>query len=97
MGMIYRGTNKTVIGPDGELLTRADLPPPMTKRWVPRRKAQVVAAVRGGLLKLEEACARYELSVEEYLSWQYAIKHFGLPGLRVKHLQHHRQEEDESA
>ena len=36
----------------------ATLPPPGTKRWVIRRKAEVVAAVRGGLLSLEEACSR---------------------------------------
>ena len=54
-----------VIGPDGSPLTIADLPPPNTKRWVIRRKAEVVAAVRGGLLSLEEACSRYTLTVEE--------------------------------
>ena len=52
---------KYVIGPDGSPLTIADLPPPNTKRWVIRRKAEVVAAVRGGLLSLEEACERYTL------------------------------------
>jgi hypothetical protein len=51
-----------VIGPDGSPLTIADLPPPGTKRWVPRRKAEVVAAVRGGLLSLQEACSRYSLT-----------------------------------
>ncbi len=49
---------KYVIGPDGSPLTIADLPAPGTKRWVIRRKAEVVAAVRGGLLSLEEACSR---------------------------------------
>jgi uncharacterized protein DUF1153 len=67
-----------------------DLPPPETKRWVPRRKAQVVAAVRGGVLSLEEACHRYALTVEEFLSWQRAIDRFGLEGLRVTHAQEHR-------
>jgi hypothetical protein len=57
-----------VIGPDGSPLTIADLPPPNTRRWVIRRKAEVVAAVRGGLLSLEEACNRYTLTVEEFLS-----------------------------
>src|SRR5438105_13060223 len=38
------------------------------------RKAEVVAAVRGGLLSLEEACSRYTLTVEEFLSWQYSIE-----------------------
>ena len=57
-----------VIGPDGSPLTIADLPAPGTKRWVIRRKAEVVAAVRGGLLSLEEACSRYTLTVDEFLS-----------------------------
>ena len=72
-----------VIGPDGSPLTIADLPPPGTQRWVIRRKAEVVAAVRGGLLSLEEACARYTLTVEEYLSWQRSIDRHGLAGLRT--------------
>ena len=37
---------KSVIGPDGKLLSLDDLPPPNTQRWVARRKAEVVAAVR---------------------------------------------------
>ena len=53
-----------VIGPDGSPLTLADLPPPGTRRWVIRRKAEVVAAVRGGLLSLDDACKRYTLTVE---------------------------------
>ena len=64
---------KYVIGPDGSPLTIADLPPTNTRRWVIRRKAEVVAAVRGGLLSLEEACDRYTLTVEEFLSWQASI------------------------
>jgi hypothetical protein len=55
------------IRPDGGLLTIADLPAPGTKRWVIRRKAIVVAAIRGGLLTLEEARSRYALTVEELL------------------------------
>jgi hypothetical protein len=61
---------KYVIGPDGGPLTLADLPEPGTARWVVRRKAQVVAAVRGGLLSLDDACSRYMLTVEEFLAWQ---------------------------
>ena len=74
----HRPRVKYVIGPDGSPLTIADLPPPSTKRWVIRRKAEVVAAVRGGLLSLEEACSRYTLTVEEFLSWQYSIDQHGL-------------------
>ncbi len=79
-----------VIGPDGAPLTLADLPPPNTRRWVIRRKAQVVLAIRGGLLSLDEACRRYDLSVEEFLSWQRAIDKHGLPGLRTTRLQLYR-------
>ncbi|MEM9494671.1 MAG: DUF1153 domain-containing protein [Pseudomonadota bacterium] len=79
-----------VIGPDGTPLTLKDLPPTSTKRWVIRRKAEVVAAVRGGLLTLEEACERYTLTVEEFLSWQKAIDQFGLPGLRATRVQQYR-------
>lgn len=80
-----------VIGPTGEPLTIDDLPPPETQRWVIRRKAEVVAAVRGGLISLEEACRRYSLSVEEFLSWQRAIDRNGLPGLRITRVQDYRQ------
>lgn len=79
-----------VIGPTGEPLTIDDLPPPDTKRWVIRRKAEVVAAVRGGLISLEDACNRYTLSVEEFLSWQRAMDRNGLPGLRVTRVQQYR-------
>lgn len=79
-----------VIGPTGEPLTIDDLPPPDTKRWVIRRKAEVVAAVRGGLISLEDACDRYTLSVEEFLSWQRAMDRNGLPGLRVTRVQQYR-------
>ena len=75
-----KGRVSYVIGPDGSPLTLADLPPPSTRRWVIRRKAEVVAAVRGGLLSLDEACRRYTLTVEEFLAWQHAIDRFGLGG-----------------
>jgi Protein of unknown function (DUF1153) len=81
---------KYVIGPDGSPLTIADLPPKTTRRWVIRRKAEVVAAVRGGLLSLDEACARYTLTVEEFLSWQAMIDAHGLAGLRTTRIQDYR-------
>ena len=79
-----------VIGPDGKLLTLDDLPPPETKRWVARRKAEVVAAVRAQLLTLEEACKRYNLSTEEFVGWEAAIDKHGLGGLRVTRIQDFR-------
>jgi hypothetical protein len=71
-------------------LTIADLTPEDTKRWVIRRKAEVVAAVRGGLLSLDEACKRYTLTVEEFLSWQQSIDKHGLAGLRATRVQQYR-------
>ena len=82
----------TVIGPDGTHLTIDDLPNPNTRRWVARRKAEVVAAVRGGLLSLEDACQRYTLSVEEFLSWQRAVERHGVGGLRTTRIQHYRSD-----
>jgi len=90
MGEDRRGRVSYVIGPDGSPLTMADLLPPNTKRWVIRRKAEVVAAVRGGLLSLDEACRRYTLTVEEFLAWQRDIDRFGLPGLRATRVQKYR-------
>jgi hypothetical protein len=72
-------------------MTLEDLPPPNTKRWVIRRKAEVVAGVRAGLLSLEEACERYKLSVEEFLSWQRLIDRHGVRGLRTTRLQEYRK------
>lgn len=80
----------SVVGPEGQRITLDSLPPPNTKRWVIRRKAEVVAAVRGGLLTLDDACQRYALTVEEFLSWQRAIEQHGLPGLRTTRLQDYR-------
>ncbi|HVJ51114.1 MAG TPA: DUF1153 domain-containing protein [Aliidongia sp.] len=68
----------------------ADLPSPNTKRWVIRRKAEVVAGVRNGVISLEEACRRYKLSIEEFLSWQRLIESHGLAGLRATRLQDYR-------
>lgn len=79
-----------VIGPEGTPLTLADLPKPTTVRWVIRRKAEVVAAVRGGLLTLESACERYGLSAEEFMSWQRSIESYGIAGLRTTRVQQYR-------
>ena len=67
-----------------------ELPPPDTKRWVTRRKAMIVNAVRAGEISLEEVCRRYKLSVEEFLAWQRAFDTHGVPGLRVTRLQIYR-------
>ena len=80
----------SVIGPLGEPLTLDSLPSPKTRRWVIRRKAQVVAAVQGGLLTFDEACERYSLTLEELASWERSVDRSGMQGLRVTQVQHYR-------
>lgn len=83
-------TDAYVIGPDGERMTKADLPLPGTHRWVPRRKARVVAAVEGGLISRAEACERYDISEEEFSCWRDALTRHGLRGLCVTRINHVR-------
>ena len=84
--------NSRVLSPTGRPITSADLPAPDTKRWVTRRKAAVVAGVRAGLLSLDEACERYSLSVDEFLSWQSRLDKHGLAGLRTTRAKAYRKE-----
>ena len=85
------------IGPSGNPLTLEDLPPPDTVRWVIRRKAELVAAIRGGLLSLEDACERYQLSEEELQSWANSIAKHGIRGLRSTRLQLYRESHAQKA
>ena len=83
--------------PDDVRRAITDLPPPNTKRWVVRRKAQVVFGVRDGIITLEEACEIYNLSVEELASWQRLIDQHGIHGLRVTRLREYRMADREAA
>jgi len=70
------------------------LPPPNTERWVVRRKAQVVTAVRNGLLSFNDACQRYRLSQEEFQSWINLLDSHGVRGLRATRMQEYRPAEE---
>lgn len=63
--------------------------------WIIRRKAELVAAVRGGLLSLEEARERYRLSGEELLFWADPPTKHGPHSLRSTRLQRYRQSQRE--
>ncbi len=77
-----------VLGPDGRPMTLSDLPKAGYRgRWVPRRKEQVVTAVRGGLLTREEAMVKWGLSDKEWAEWEVNYKRFGRGGLMPSHLQ----------
>lgn len=89
--MKQKTTARCVRGPGGEPLTLDDLPA-MGQRWTVRRKAVVIHAVIGGLLSMQEACERYDLTVEEFLIWQRNIEDHGLKGLRTTRSQEQRRE-----
>ena len=75
----------SVTGPVGPL-TIDDLPSSTAGYWVARRKAELLAAIVGGLIGLADACARYRLSGEELESWRRTIDRAGIPGLRATKL-----------
>lgn len=77
--------------PDGRHMTRADLPPPDTRRWVASRKAAVVRAVKYGLITEAEALEAYALSQEELSAWRHAVETHGEVALRTTSLQRYRQ------
>jgi hypothetical protein len=93
-GMAGASDPDYVVGPFGEKLTFERLPALDTTRWTIRRKAEVVAAVRGGLLTFDEACARYQLAMEELISWQGSLQRSGMPGLRTTRIQQYREQID---
>jgi len=82
---------RSVTLPDGSVLTRGDLPPPDTRRWVARRKAIVVRAVAHGLITRSEAIEAYGLSEEEFDGWCAAVAIHGEAALKVTSLQKYRQ------
>lgn len=69
--------------PDGTVMTRADLPPADTRRWVASRKMKVVRGVLYGLIGRDEAVARYGLSHEEFQEWVNALSSHGAEGLKA--------------
>ncbi|SLN42385.1 hypothetical protein ROJ8625_02065 [Roseivivax jejudonensis] len=82
---------RAVTLPDGTVMTRADLPPPATKRWVASRKAAVVRAVVHGLLTQAQAVDRYQLSDEELQCWIRAMAKHGEHGLKATALRRNEQ------
>lgn len=82
---------RSVTLPDGQVMTRADLPPATTRRWVASRKAAIVKAVEHGLMSRESALETYGLSEDELNSWEQAVASHGEGALRTTALQRYRQ------
>lgn len=76
---------------DGSVMTRADLPPGDTRRWVASRKAAVVRGVVYGLISQATALELYGLSEEEFLEWVRAVSEHGEAALKATALQRYRQ------
>jgi hypothetical protein len=55
-----------------------------------RSGAGGVGPLRAGRITLEEALKRYQLTEEEYRSWERAFEQHGLAGLRSTRLQQYR-------
>ena len=87
--MLEKTRPTSVMGPLGPL-TIEDLPSSATNYWVSRRKAEVLAAIDGGMLSLDDACERYRLSLEELAAWRRSIDRAGIAGLRVTKGQRYR-------
>jgi len=81
---------------NGTVMTRADLPPTATRRWVASRKAAVVRGVLYGLLTQSEALRRYGLSEEEFLGWVAAVAEHGEEALKATAVKKYRQNQKDS-
>ncbi len=77
--------------PDGQVITRADLPESGTQRWVASRKALVVRAVLYGLITQAEAMKTYGISDEEFFEWVSAVRAHGDKGLKATLVQKLKQ------
>ncbi|HBS49759.1 MAG TPA: DUF1153 domain-containing protein [Rhodobacteraceae bacterium] len=82
---------RAVTLPDGRVMTRADLPPPETTRWVASRKAAVVRGVLYGLVSRTEAQRIYAISDEEFEGWVNAVADHGEEALKATALKRYRQ------
>ena len=82
---------RAVTLPDGKVMTRADLPPEQTRRWVASRKLAVVRGVVYGLISQSDALARYGLSKDEFNEWVSALSRHGEEALKVTNLKIYRQ------
>lgn len=82
---------RAVTLPDGSIMTRADLPPENTRRWVASRKAAVVRGVLAGLISQADARKRYALSEDELNEWIKAVSDHGEAALKATALQRYRQ------
>ena len=67
--------------------------PAAVGRWTVRLKAELVRAVRGGWVPIEEVCRLYGISADEFVAWERDLARYGVPGLRTTRYQIYRSTE----
>ena len=82
---------RSVTLPDGTIMSRADLPPADTQRWVASRKVAVVRGVLYGLISQEQASRKYGITTEEFRSWVTAVVEHGEEALKTTNIKKYRQ------
>ena len=87
-----RGRPPTPV-PDDPLHYVPELPPAAVGRWTLRRKAEIVRAVRGGWVPIDEVCHFYSISADEFVAWERDLDRYGIPGLRTTRYQIYRDTE----
>ena len=75
---------------DGDCFAYVPELPRPSQRWTVRRKAAVIEAVRGCWIPIEEVCHLYNISVDEFISWERDLDRYGVPGLRATRVQIYR-------
>ena len=63
------GQLHSIAAKPGSRLTLTDLPQRGSMYWTDRQKADVVTAVRSGLITFAQASEWYMLSAEEFIGW----------------------------
>src|SRR5271166_2150304 len=74
---------KVARGLRGNVIAPYDLPPAHGIRWTPLRKVDLIAAILGGVITLDEAKARYALTAEELSEWRRGLAAGGVKGLKA--------------
>jgi hypothetical protein len=62
-------------------------------RWTQLKKSVVVKAVASRQLSRRRALALFQLSAEEFRSWEESYKAHGIAGLRTTRVQYYRGQE----
>ena len=71
--------------------------PELNCRWTATRKAQLVMAVKNGLLTEKDLKEKYAMSSDEFLSMEKSINMFGVHGLRTTLIQEYRRAINDAA